>query len=184
MTKKNHRKELRRLAKAATPGPWEWDDDDERPGLRHGISFGGLLLRCGTWYGPDEKDASYIAAANPAAVLGLLDRLAHMTEARDNARAEVERLTGLWESVREQVANGALCPMCCTGMTRRTVGMACQLCGTDYSSPEYASLRRDSEQTSKAVLAAALASACRTLDADDAKMAVADDWEDLGEDAE
>ena len=79
----------------------------------------------------------------------LTDRLAHMTEARDNARAEVERLAGLWGSVREQVANGALCPMCCTGMTRRTVGMACQLCGTDYSSPEYASLRRDSEQTSK-----------------------------------
>ena len=109
--------------------------------------------------------------------------LAHMTEARDNARAEVERLaamveavreacadlehdcvagycdphevrpaiesiaaildeepqpteverlTALWEGVREQVANGALCPMCCTGMTRRTVGMVCQLCGTDY----------------------------------------------------
>lgn len=31
---------------------------------------------------------------------------------------------------------------------------------------------------------AALASACRTLDADDVKMAVADDWEDLEEDAE
>lgn len=31
---------------------------------------------------------------------------------------------------------------------------------------------------------AALASACRTLDADDAKMAVADDWEDLGEEVE
>lgn len=28
---------------------------------------------------------------------------------------------------------------------------------------------------------AALASACRTLDADDVKMAVADDWEDLEE---
>ena len=81
--------ELRRKAEAATPGPWEWDDDDERPGLRHGIGFGGLLLRCGTWYGPGEENASYIAAANPAAVLGLLDLLAHMTEARDNARAEV-----------------------------------------------------------------------------------------------
>ena len=31
---------------------------------------------------------------------------------------------------------------------------------------------------------AALASAVRALDADDAKMAVADDWEDLGEDVE
>ena len=50
------------------------------------------------------SDAStvYEAAANPTAVLALLDdadalraELAHMTEARDNARAEVERLTGL-----------------------------------------------------------------------------------------
>ena len=32
---------------------------------------------------------------SPAVVLGLLDRLAHMAEARDNARAEVERLTAL-----------------------------------------------------------------------------------------
>ena len=31
---------------------------------------------------------------------------------------------------------------------------------------------------------AALATACRTLDADDAQMAVADDWEDIEEDAE
>ena len=45
-------------------------------------------------------NARYLAAANPAAVLGLLneldtlaDRLAHMTEARDNARAKVKRLT-------------------------------------------------------------------------------------------
>ena len=40
-------------------------------------------------------------AVSPDAVLGLLDRLAHMTEARDNARAEVGRLTALVERVRE-----------------------------------------------------------------------------------
>lgn len=33
-------------------------------------------------------------------VLPMLDRLAHMTEARDNARAEVERLTGQIDAVR------------------------------------------------------------------------------------
>ncbi len=37
-------------------------------------------------------DAAFIAAASPDVVLGLLDRLAHMREARDNARAEVEYL--------------------------------------------------------------------------------------------
>ena len=56
-------------------------------------------------------NARYLAAANPAAVLGLLneldtlaDRLAHMTEARNNARAEVERLTAMVEAVREYAA--------------------------------------------------------------------------------
>ena len=43
-------------------------------------------------------NARYIAAASPDVVLALLDRLAHMTEARDNARAEVERLVA---AVRE-----------------------------------------------------------------------------------
>lgn len=39
------------------------------------------------------------------------------------------------DEVRAQVARGALCPMCSTGMTRQTVGMVCQLCGTDYGDP-------------------------------------------------
>ena len=65
--------ELRRLAENATPGPWEWDDDHARPGLRHGRSFGGVLFRCGALYGPDAADAAFIAAANPAVVLALLD---------------------------------------------------------------------------------------------------------------
>ena len=92
--------ELRRLAEAATPGPWEWDDNHARPGLRHGRSFGGVLFRCGALYGPDAADAAFIAAANPAVVLALLDRLAHMREARDAARAEVKRLTAKVERVR------------------------------------------------------------------------------------
>ena len=36
------------------------------------------------------------------------------------------------DEVRDQVRRGALCPMCSTGMTRQTVGLICQLCGTDY----------------------------------------------------
>lgn len=60
------------------------------------------------------------------------------------------------DEVRARVARGALCPMCSTGMTRQTVGMVCQLCGTDYGSPEYSDLRRDSEHASKAVLSDAL----------------------------
>lgn len=65
-----------------------------------------------SWAGDSRWDEgrSYVdviqAAANEAAnkltdADALLDRLAHMTEARDNARAEVERLTALLAEVRE-----------------------------------------------------------------------------------
>ena len=88
----------------------------------------------------ERRDRDYIAAANPAVVLALLDAAAFLDE------------------VRRQVARGALCPMCSTGMTRQTVGMVCQLCGADYARPE---------QTSKAALAEALAAELRAeLDAD------------------
>ncbi len=87
--------ELRRLAENATPGPWvhEWVDGDDWWAV-YGCPTGDMVCPevCTMW-GSDE--AAYIAAANPAAVLGLLDRLAHMREARDNARTEVERLTAL-----------------------------------------------------------------------------------------
>ena len=38
--------------------------------------------------------------------------------------------------LRDQITRGALCPMCSTGMARWTVGLVCQLCGTDYSRPD------------------------------------------------
>ena len=100
--------ELRRLAEAATPGPWDcyrphpnyraYAVDRVMPGGHLGEDVATTGDVCA------EENGAYIAAANPAAVLGLLDRLAHMTEARDNARAEVERLTALVEAVREYVA--------------------------------------------------------------------------------
>ena len=50
---------------------------------------------------PDVAELRRLAESglliHPDAVLGLLDRLAHMTEARDNARAEVERLSAMLE---------------------------------------------------------------------------------------
>ena len=103
--------ELRRLAENATPGPWEWDDNHARPGLRHGRSFGGVLFRCGALYGPDAADAAFIAAANPAAVLALLDVAAE----RDALAAKVERVRALHQ--REVIAvhefgPEAWCPTC------------------------------------------------------------------------
>ena len=52
-----------------------------------------------------EREGIYDGNASVCAivvrVLPMLGHLAHMTEARDNARAEVERLTALVEAVRE-----------------------------------------------------------------------------------
>ena len=107
--------ELRRLAEAATPGPWEaFGAVDGRRGERWlGVTTDMRAIesaRAGDVFAAQNctrQDALFIAAANPAAVLALLDdadalraELAHMREARDNARAEVKRLTAQVERVR------------------------------------------------------------------------------------
>ena len=94
--------ELRRLAEAATPGPWEaFGAVDGRRGERWlGVTTDMRATesaRAGDVFSAQDctrQDALFIAAANPAAVLSLLDdadalraELAHMREARDNARA-------------------------------------------------------------------------------------------------
>ena len=126
--------ELRRLAEAATPGPWEaFGAVDGRRGERWlGVTTDMRATesaRAGDVFAAQNctrQDALFIAAANPAAVLALLDdadalraELAHMTEARDNARAEVERLTAKVERVRamhrpayNDAARSPLCPDC------------------------------------------------------------------------
>ena len=69
-----------------------WCDPGE-PGHDEGTDF---TTRC---YAPRPGDAEPETDIS-AQVLGLLDRLAHMTEARDNARAEVGRLAARVEQVR------------------------------------------------------------------------------------
>ena len=95
--------ELRRLAEAATPGPWDF----HRPhpayraySIEQVMPEGHLGEAVAvTEEGAVEDNAAYIAAASPDVVLGLLDRLAHMREARDNARAEVKRLTAKLDAI-------------------------------------------------------------------------------------
>ena len=107
--------ELRRLLDASTPGPWR---DEMMQGK--GVTLTAIIAGR-----PNPDDLRVIGstlAHNDARVLiaavnalpALLDAaaerdelaadLAHMTEARDNARAEVERLTALVEAVREYAA--------------------------------------------------------------------------------
>lgn len=74
--------ELRRLAEAATPGPWKarqgYGPDEFEPGGYKYVQFGPTEAKAGG-YGTDQLtpvNAEYIAAANPATILALLNRIA------------------------------------------------------------------------------------------------------------
>lgn len=76
--------ELRRLAKAATPGPWtlyvpeDYQGPDELPGYGvecaegRAIVWGALEPETGCQF---DRDAEFIAAANPKTILALLDEI-------------------------------------------------------------------------------------------------------------
>lgn len=87
-------KELRRLAQEATPGPWKMlpVGDGRQKFAVAGSEFLSILTvtdeggaTFGTVY--DDADAKFIAAANPATVSELLDRLEAAEKERDNANA-------------------------------------------------------------------------------------------------
>ena len=91
--------ELRRLAQAATPGPWYVTGKLTR--YVEALIDGGLIQEvaaCGPTkadggYGPQqEANARLIAAANPAAISELLDRLEEAEKERGSARMLVDRL--------------------------------------------------------------------------------------------
>ena len=91
--------ELRRLAEAATPGPWEaFGAVDGRRGERWlGVTTDMRATesaRAGDVFSAQDctrQDALFIAAANPAVVLALLDE-------RDALAAKVERVRALHAS--------------------------------------------------------------------------------------
>ena len=91
--------ELRRLAQAATPGPWYVTGNLTR--YVEALIDGGLIQEvaaCGPTkadggYGPQqEANARLIAAANPAAISELLDRLEEVEKERGSAMMLVDRL--------------------------------------------------------------------------------------------
>lgn len=91
--------ELRKLAEAATPGPWEATDGVVWIDTREQVCCGrGYQECCGEpdVIGGQEKvadtnasDAAFIAAANPTAVLALLDEL---TALRAKVKSQAEAL--------------------------------------------------------------------------------------------
>lgn len=91
--------ELRRLAQAATPGPWYVTGKLTR--YVEARIDGGLIQEvaaCGPTkadggYGPQqEANARLIAAANPATISELLERLEAAEKGRDALRAEVTHI--------------------------------------------------------------------------------------------
>ena len=94
--------ELKRLAEAATPGPWCWDDTvwdydpkEQAPWLV-GADDGAIILT-GTIECKMKSNADFIAAANPAAILELIARA---SAAQDSAPAELPPLPPLPEWVK------------------------------------------------------------------------------------
>ena len=93
--------ELRRLAKAATPGPWtlyapeDYQGPEELPGYGvecaegRAIVWGALEPETGCQF---DRDAEFIAAANPKTVLALLDEI-------DGLKAEKDALRGALQAV-------------------------------------------------------------------------------------
>jgi hypothetical protein len=81
------RKELRKLAQAATPGPWQPDDEAQICANNMVIAVAGEPVggtqRRGDW-GHLDADAAYIAACSPDRILALLDAL-------DAAEKDAER---------------------------------------------------------------------------------------------
>jgi Ead/Ea22-like protein len=86
--------ELRKLAEAATPGPWQVINghypgfrEIEGPSFRVSIvmSATNLTFSDGT---QRETDAAFIAAANPQTILELLDKI-------DQLQAEIDRRFGI-----------------------------------------------------------------------------------------
>lgn len=78
--------ELRRLAEAATPGPWSYFGPDQ-----HGCD---PCIESADHYVTDlhatDEDAAYIVAANPAVMLALLDAAAELLVCKTVARGHLE----------------------------------------------------------------------------------------------
>jgi len=102
--------ELKRLAEAATPGPWSAGEEHESTSFQ-GYTVGdaeGWIAVFGT-ANDDGRNAAFMAAANPAAILALIaeneqfrvDRANAMDDAcliageREQLKAEVDRLNAL-----------------------------------------------------------------------------------------
>lgn len=105
--------DLRKAAEEATPGPWRAGANDtdcvfgdvNNPALMAPF-FGRVLLRTNHHFPRFEADARFIAAANPAVVIALLDENARLeaevSELVQHAQASQTELAQGWAKLREE----------------------------------------------------------------------------------
>lgn len=103
-------KELRRLTQAATPGPWiNYGRQPNAPGVPHSaVAAKTLLARVySEAYGDfrqETANANLIAAANPAAISELLDRLEAAERDRATFITEIGDLCTKVEAAEKEIA--------------------------------------------------------------------------------
>lgn len=75
--------ELKKLAMAATPGPWA-----------HGVTWiehlGGIVALGNT--ARSKQDVAYVASANPSTILAMIAELDELAAKLDRAQAEIRAL--------------------------------------------------------------------------------------------
>lgn len=104
------RKRLRELAQAATPGPWTTtilgpSDDDWPSAVAIAATAGRRKIYANPLRGTyPHADQQFIAAANPQAVLALLDRLAASERASHEAEQLAESRFAWAQQVEERIA--------------------------------------------------------------------------------
>lgn len=91
--------ELRRLAAAATPGPWFIVHSCS--GAANVLARQGPIKVCPA-IAHGESDAAYIAAANPAVILALLAERDALVQVAEEA-AVVEASSAMWPRLREAI---------------------------------------------------------------------------------
>ena len=92
-------KELRKLAEAATPGPWNYYDDSLSTGRIEIVAPGKTVTRI--YRSVPEEDganAEFIAAANPQTIIALLDTI-------EAQAAEIERLKASFTNELDSLSN-------------------------------------------------------------------------------
>ena len=100
----DHANELRRLAQAATPGPWV--SHGRYIGTpRHMSYIGEVRDQCGNWSDTEKSraDAAFISAANPAAISELLDRFETAEKERDALRAALQHEADCVEAAKAEI---------------------------------------------------------------------------------